>query len=82
MKIGIFTFHCAHNYGAAFQAYALQTMLSDLGYSSDYINWRIVSNSLIKKCVFLVSHPFFFYHLRKYNDVSKIDLHYNFSSNI
>lgn len=78
MKVAIFSPYLSNNYGTVLQAYALQTMLSDLGYSSDYINWRIVSNSLIKKSVFLVSHPFFFYHLRKYNAVSKKDLHYNF----
>ena len=59
MKVAIFSPYLSNNYGTVLQAYALQTMLSELGYSSDYINWRIVSNSLIKKCVFLVSHPYF-----------------------
>ncbi len=40
MKIGIFTFHCAHNYGAVFQAYALQTFLSDRGYDVYIIDYK------------------------------------------
>ena len=32
MKIGILTFHCAVNYGAVFQAYALQVVLMMDGY--------------------------------------------------
>ena len=31
-KIGILTFHNAHNYGAVLQAYALRTVLRRLGY--------------------------------------------------
>lgn len=40
MKIGIITFHCAHNYGAVLQAYALQEQLVDLGYDVEVINYR------------------------------------------
>lgn len=38
-KIGIMTFHYAHNYGAMLQAYALKTFLTDLGYDSQVINY-------------------------------------------
>ena len=34
MKIGILTFHYAHNYGAMLQAYALSTWLNNNGYDA------------------------------------------------
>ena len=40
MKIGILTFHCAYNYGAVLQAYALQEFLKSKGYSVEIINYR------------------------------------------
>lgn len=39
-KIGILTFHCAHNYGAVLQTYATQKLLSDAGYDVDVIDYR------------------------------------------
>ncbi len=39
-KIGILTFHCAHNYGAVLQTYATQRLLSDLGYEVEVIDYR------------------------------------------
>lgn len=47
MKIGILTFHNAHNYGAVLQAYALKSYLSELGNDVNiinYINPQIASN--------------------------------------
>lgn len=40
MKIGILTFHCAHNYGAVLQAYALQTYLLSHGHDVYVIDYR------------------------------------------
>lgn len=40
MKIGILTFHCAYNFGAMLQAYALQETLKSLGHSVEIINYR------------------------------------------
>lgn len=40
MKIGILTFHCAHNYGAVLQCYALQEYLKGLGHEAYIINYR------------------------------------------
>ena len=40
MKIGILTFHCAHNYGAVLQCYALQEYLKHLGHDVYVINYR------------------------------------------
>lgn len=40
MKIGILTFHWAHNYGAVLQAYALQTYLQHQGYDVEIIDYR------------------------------------------
>lgn len=39
MKIGILTFHNAHNYGAVLQAYALRTKLRKMGYDAHIINY-------------------------------------------
>lgn len=40
MKIGILTFHCAHNYGAVLQCYATQEFLRSKGYDVEVINYR------------------------------------------
>lgn len=40
MKVGILTFHCADNYGAVLQAYALQEYLKSLGHEAFIINYR------------------------------------------
>ena len=41
MKIGIITFHSAHNYGAVLQAFALKEYLSQKGHDVQVINYRI-----------------------------------------
>ena len=40
MKIGILTFHCAHNYGAVLQAYGLQEYLKSQGHEAFMIDYR------------------------------------------
>lgn len=40
MKIGILTFHCAYNYGAVLQTYALQEYLRQAGHEVSIINYR------------------------------------------
>lgn len=40
MKIGILTFHRAHNYGAVLQAYALVGYLRDNGHEAEIIDYR------------------------------------------
>lgn len=40
MKIGILTFHRAHNYGAVLQCYALQEVLKSLGHDVEVIDYR------------------------------------------
>ena len=40
MKIGIFTFHWATNYGAILQAYALQEYLKSQGNEVEIINYK------------------------------------------
>lgn len=40
MKIGILTFHRAHNYGAVLQAYALQTYIKSLGHDAKIIDYK------------------------------------------
>ena len=40
MKIGIITFHAAHNYGSKLQAYALKTFLTCGQNMAEIINYR------------------------------------------
>lgn len=40
MKIGILTFHCAHNYGAVLQSFALQEYLKEKGHKVEIIDYR------------------------------------------
>lgn len=40
MEIAILTFHCAHNYGAVLQTYALQEFLKEQGHSVHIIDYR------------------------------------------
>lgn len=40
MKIGILTFHCADNYGAVLQTYALQRVIQSIGNSSEIIDYQ------------------------------------------
>jgi len=40
MKIGILTYHACYNYGANFQAYALQKTINNLGHECDIIDYR------------------------------------------
>lgn len=41
MKIGIVTFHSAHNYGAVLQAWALQEYLNQQGHEVQIVNLRL-----------------------------------------
>ena len=43
MKIGILTFHWAHNYGAVLQAYALQEVLKNRGHDVEFVNYYTAS---------------------------------------
>lgn len=40
MKVGILTYHGAHNYGSALQAYALFQAVKKAGYQAEIINYR------------------------------------------
>lgn len=40
MKVGILTFHNAHNYGAVLQCFALQHYLKNIGHSVEIIDYR------------------------------------------
>ena len=43
MKVGILTFHFAHNYGAMLQAYALETFLNNIKCHTEIIDYRLPS---------------------------------------
>jgi hypothetical protein len=51
-KIGILTFHCADNYGAVLQAFALQSVIEALGVKAEIIDYRpekLIETYRIKK---------------------------------
>ncbi|MDU7548964.1 polysaccharide pyruvyl transferase family protein [Clostridium perfringens] len=66
MKVGIITYHCAHNCGAMLQSYALQETIKKLGYNVEIVDYRpeIItqgykirlrrSNNLIKDSIYLL----------------------------
>lgn len=47
MKIGILTFHAAHNYGSMLLAYALQEVLKSEGHEVKIINHRIYAQNMM-----------------------------------
>jgi hypothetical protein len=56
IKLGILTFHCADNYGAVLQAYALQNKLAELGTECEVIDYQcpyiVMGYRIFKKKVF------------------------------
>lgn len=65
MKIGILTFHRAHNYGAVLQCYALQQRLKMAGYDVSVIDYRQPAIERAYKCfdvLYLLKNVF---HLKK-----------------
>lgn len=61
MKIGILTFHCAHNYGAVLQCYALQETLKQMGHNVEIIDYRpkylLTPYTIFDKKRFLSKNP-------------------------
>lgn len=55
MRIGILTFHRAHNYGAVLQAFALQSLLSELGHEVEIIDYRPAYDSKNYKVLYPIS---------------------------
>lgn len=73
MKIGILTFHRAHNYGAVLQCYALQEVLKGMGHEVEVIDYRpsyielntqvfskkkFLSMSIKHKIQYIITEPF------------------------
>jgi hypothetical protein len=58
MKVGLLTFHAAHNYGAVLQAYGTLALLNSLGITANCIDYR--PNYLAKQRIFprLKNQPF------------------------
>lgn len=52
-KIGIITFHCAENYGAFLQTYALQTVLNEMGHHTEIIDY---SPEYLEKMYKIIHH--------------------------
>ena len=73
-KIGVMTFHIAHNYGAMLQAYALPTVIKNLGYNCEIIDYRFsyidswsrieYFNDLTKKYGYIIGTALFVKRLR------------------
>lgn len=64
MRIGILTFHAAHNYGAVLQCYALQTYIRSIGHDVSVINYRnermLAGYKVFNKKRFVRKNPFLF----------------------
>lgn len=60
-KIGILTFHCAHNYGAVLQCYALQETLKKMGHDVEVIDYRpeylLTPYNIFNKCRIQSKNP-------------------------
>lgn len=74
MKIGILTFHNAHNYGAVLQAYALRTVLRRKGHDVHIINYQnpAITASYPARLPFPVSKRDVFHRSRWKNDLRAI----------
>lgn len=65
MKVGILTFHRAHNYGAVLQCYALQKVIRDLGCEVEVIDYKQPHiESFYKKNIHLTVIFNYFIHLK------------------
>lgn len=79
MKIGILTYHYAHNYGAVLQCYALQEYLVSLGhrvYVINHVNKNITKDYVVFDIQrFIMKNPFVFFkrikHEFKYYSIRK-----------
>ena len=58
-RIGIITYHKANNYGTMLQAFALQTVIDDLDYEAEIINF-IQDMTLSKREMFFLGCLFMF----------------------
>ena len=85
MRVGILTFHCAHNYGAVLQCYALQKVLKNLGHEVQVIDYRqpyIEKHYAVlswRHLFFLLIHlhiKSFFYYLKSGTNREKSTLQY------
>lgn len=56
MKIGIITFHAAHNFGSMLQAYALQEYLKKEGQEVSIINFQPASQKALYSSIFNITH--------------------------
>ncbi|MDE7412817.1 MAG: polysaccharide pyruvyl transferase family protein [Muribaculaceae bacterium] len=57
MRIGILTFHAAYNYGSMLQAFALQTVVQNLGHDVEIIDFRPYSQKLMYRTPFSILKP-------------------------
>lgn len=70
-SVGIISFHAAHNYGAVFQAYALQQTIINMDYKCEIINLRTpkqieVYSILTKRKGFkyIIKNAYYLFHLK------------------
>lgn len=82
-KVGIITFHAAHNYGSMLQTYALQQVVLSMGYDCEIINFRSIvqkemympifmRGTLYGKCVrFIIQSSYALGILKKYRFFEK-----------
>lgn len=78
MKVAVFTPFLSQNFGTVLQAVAFSLILKQNNVSATFIQWHFFDQSLIKKIIFLIRHPFFLFYIKKHRKISKKDLKYDF----
>lgn len=82
-RVGIITFHASHNYGSMLQAYALQRVVTELGYDCEIINFRTAKQKNIYRPFFLRNDHYqskrwklkaIAYPILAFNDIRKYNL--------
>lgn len=79
IKIGILTFHCAYNFGAILQCYALFSTIKSLGYDVEVIdycpNYLATREPTFHRHTFINKSPWHFF--KRVKDVINAKGHYN-----
>ena len=79
MKIALMTWHHAANYGTAYQAYALKTIIEEQGCKVDLIDYRRLSNSPLHKISIL---DYFYGLIRHATHLTKKNMSYTIKKKV
>lgn len=80
MKIALFSPYLSQNYGTVLQAFALANVISSYGVKCEYIKWRHCEPTIIKRIIFLLRHPSYYFLHKKNKELNSTGLRYSFLS--